>query len=112
MEIANFKKLRFVGTSLKDVRDFPETARHDLGEELLNVQYGAMPKDWKPMPSVGKGVSEIRIKCADGAFRAIYVAKFEEAIYVLHAFQKKTQKTNSHDIELARKRLKILESER
>lgn len=112
MEIANFKKLRFIGSALKDVRGFPEAARQDLGEELLNVQYGAMPKDWKPMPSVGKGVSEIRIKCADGAFRAIYVAKFEEAIYVLHAFQKKTQKTSGHDIDIAKSRLKTLESER
>lgn len=112
METPNFKKLRFIGTSLKDVRSFPEAARQELGEELLNVQYGAMPKDWKPMPTIGKGVLEIRIKCADGAYRAIYVTKFEEAIYVLHAFQKKTQKTSGHDIELAKSRLKILESER
>lgn len=66
-----------------------------------------MPKDFKPMPDVGKGAYEIRVHL-DGAWRVIYVAKFAEAIYVLHAFQKKTQQTNKDDIELAKKRYRTI----
>lgn len=71
----------------------------------MNIQYGGMPSDWKAMPSIGVGVFELRIRCTSGAYRVIYVTKFEDAIYVLHAFQKKTQKTNQRDIDLAKKRL-------
>ncbi len=70
-----------------------------------------MPKDFKPMPSVGKGVYEIRVNLG-GAWRALYVAKFAEAVYVLHVFQKKTQQTSKEDIEIARKRYRTLENER
>ena len=63
------------------------------------------PSDWKPMNNVGRGVREIRIH-HEGQYRVIYVAKFDDAVYVLHAFRKKTQKTRKQDIEIARRRLK------
>jgi phage-related protein len=99
------KELKFVGLSLDDLRNFPEEARRVAGFELRAVQNGLNPRDWKPMRSVGSGVKEIRIH-ALSEWRIVYVAKLADAIYVLHAFQKKSQKTNKKDIELARKRFK------
>jgi phage-related protein len=97
------KSLRFVGSSLDDLRDFPADARRQAGFELDAVQRGLEPSDWKPMASVGTGVREIRIHVL-GEWRVIYVAKLADAVYVLHAFQKKTQRTSREDIELARRR--------
>ena len=97
----------WLGDSLERLREFPSDARHDVGNELRLVQEGEQPSDWKPMPSVGLGVSEIRVR-AGGAFRLVYVAKFVEAVYVLHAFQKKSQKTSRVDLELARRRFRTL----
>ena len=97
------KHLEFVGSSLDDLREFPAEARRAAGFELSFVQQGLDPSDWKPMNEVGAGVREIRIHVV-GEWRILYVAKFAEAVYVLHVFQKKTQKTRSEDIELARKR--------
>ena len=99
------KPLHFIGSSLDDLRNFPEEARKAAGFELNSVQSELDPSDWKPMPSIGRGVKEIRIHVL-GEWRIIYVAKFEEAVYVLHSFQKKTQKTTQRDIELARKRFR------
>ena len=81
-----------------------------MGYQLFRVQYGTVPNDWKPMKTIGNNVKEMRIHVG-GEYRVIYVAYFEEAIYVLHAFQKKTQKTRQHDIELARKRFQQIERE-
>ena len=100
------KRIEFHGTSLKDIRAFPEDAKGEAGQQLAIVQYGGDPNDWKPMLNIGKGVREIRIRDKSGQFRVIYVAKFKDAVHVLHAFQKKTQKTSKIDIELARKRYK------
>ena|GEM_PF-639572 len=86
-----------------DLRAFPDTARRRAGQELDLRQQGLEPNDFKPMPSVGAGVYELRIRAA-GAFRVFYVAKFAEGLYVLHAFQKKTQRTERLDLELAAKR--------
>jgi len=105
------KPIRFIGSSLDDLRQMPDVVRHDLGIELMAVQFGAEPSDFKPMKTVGSGAYEIRYRGMDGAFRVIYVAKFEEAIYVLHAFQKKSQKTAQSDIELARRRYALMEME-
>jgi phage-related protein len=99
------KPLIFMGSSLDDLRNFPDEARKAAGFELYFVQGGLEPSDSKPMANIGRGVREIRINVL-GEWRIIYVAKFEEAVYVLHSFQKKTQKTSYHDIELARKRFK------
>ena len=74
------------------------------GYELFMVQVGREPADWKPMPSVGPGACEIRVRDVSGAFRVVYVARFADAVYVLHAFQKKTPKTALRDLELARNR--------
>lgn len=102
------KPIEFRGSSLDDLRAFPLTARREAGYQLDQVQNGYEPDDWKPMNTVGMGVKEIRIRDAAGAFRVIYVAKFAEAVYVLHCFQKKTAKTSKADLELAAKRYRDL----
>ena len=103
--MVNMKPLNFVGSSLDDLRNFPEEARRAAGFELRAVQSGLEPSDWKPMQVVGPGVNEIRIH-ALGEWRVIYVAKLREAVYLLHGFQEKTLKTSRHDIDLARLRYK------
>jgi phage-related protein len=99
------KPLKFVGSSKDDLMDFPFEARRDAGHELWQVQAGLMPSDFKPMPGVGSGAYEIRIH-VQGEWRVIYVAKHVEAVYVLHAFQKKTAKTRKEDVDLAARRYK------
>ena len=103
------KPIEWVGSSKEDLRRFPTVARQRAGYQLDLIQDGAAPTDWKPMESVGPGVREIRIKCRDGAFRVFYVVSRPEAIYVLHAFRKATEKTERHDIELGRARFKSLD---
>jgi phage-related protein len=97
------KPLRFVGSSLDDLSTFPIAARREAGYELWQVQMGLAPRDFKSMSTVGHGCHELRIHMA-GEWRVIYVAKFEEAIYVLHAFHKKSRATSDRDLQLARKR--------
>ena len=98
------KLLQFLGDSLKCLREFPEDARHDAGYQLEKVQRGEQPDDFKPMPSIGKGVEELRVWDDSGTYRVIYTARLADAVYVLHAFQKKTQATAKRDVELTRKR--------
>ena len=105
------KEVRFVGTACKDLVAFPEPARRRAGYELFMVQAGHEPADFKPVPRVGPGAYEIRVQDEAGAFRVIYVAKFEPAVYVLHAFQKKTRKIAKVDIELAATRYKLIGEE-
>ena len=105
------KPVEFRGSSLEDLRAFPADVRRVAGFQLDRVQHGEDPDDWKPMSSVGAGVREIRVRSADGAFRVIYVAKFSDAIYVLHCFQKKTPRTSNEDIALATRRYKQLVEE-
>ncbi|MFC5387164.1 type II toxin-antitoxin system RelE/ParE family toxin [Aquamicrobium segne] len=100
------KQLEFLGDSLEQLRDFPETARKEAGVQLHKVQQGIEPSDWKPMTSVGQGVREIRIRDEAGIFRVLYIAKIEDTVYVLHAFQKKTQQTAKRDLDLAATRLR------
>lgn len=102
------KPLKFIGSSQDDLREMPAAVRHALGIELMTVQYGGEPSDFKPMQGVGAGAYELRYRDTNGAFRVIYVAKLADAVYVLHAFQKKTQKTPKADIELAAKRYKLI----
>lgn len=97
------KPIQWIGTSKKDLKNFPSDARRKAGLELRLVQLGKQPIDFKPMPIIGKGAEEIRIKTGD-AYRVFYVARFPEAVYILHAFGKKTQKTSKKDIELGQKR--------
>jgi len=86
----------------------PETARQRAGYELFMVQVGRDPADFKPMPRVGPGAYEIRVRGEAGGLRVIYVAKFENAVYVLHVFQKRTRRTSQADIELAAARYKSI----
>ena len=99
------KPLEFRGTALVDLRDFPQSIKRDAGYQLDKVQNGLQPDDFKPMKTIGAGVVELRIRDEAGAFRVVYVAKFGNAVYVLHCFQKKTPKTSKRDIDLARQRL-------
>jgi len=94
------KPLRWRGDSRAQISDFPMVARVRAGFELWEVQQGNEPSDSKPLPTVGAGVSEIRVH-AKGEYRVLYVAKFAEAVYVLHAFSKKTQQTSKQDIACA-----------
>ena len=96
-----------MGSSLEDLARFPEAAKRAAGFELWQVQVGAMPSDFKPMPTVGVGAYEVRVK-VDGQWRVIYVAKHLDAVYVLHCFHKTTQKTAKADIDLAAKRYKLI----
>jgi phage-related protein len=102
------KPIEFCGDALEELCAFPVSARREAGFQLYQVQEGNNPDDWKPMTMIGAGVREIRIRDKDGAFRVVYVAKFEDAVYVLHCFQKKTQKTSAEDIALASQRYKEL----
>lgn len=95
------KPVSSLGDSLKAMREFPEDARQDAGYQLHKVQQGERPDDFKPMATIGKGVEEIRIADESGACRVIYFARRNEAVYVLHAFQKKTQATSRRDLEIA-----------
>lgn len=104
------KPISWLGSSLKDAREFPDDARRIAGYQLYRLQCGLQPNDWKPMPSVGSGVQEIRIHTRR-EHRIIYLAKFEDAIYILHAFEKKSQKTTMSDLKIAKKRLVALMSE-
>ena len=100
-EKPRLKKIEWVKGSRRLLKAFPDEARYITGSELLRVQEGNTPTDWKPMPSVGSGAIEIRIHVPH-EHRVLYVAKFQEAIYVLNCFEKKTQKTAPKDIENAR----------
>lgn len=100
----SMKSVVFLGDSLKALRAFPDSARQDAGFQIDAVQRGAQPADFKPMPSIGKGVEEIRVWDEAGTFRVIYTARLANAVYVLHAFQKKTQATAKRDIEIAKAR--------
>lgn len=105
------KPIVWLGDSLAHLRDFPREAMREAGYQLERVQAGKQPKDWKPMPSIGTGVVELRVRVG-GAFRVLYMAKFDEAIYVLHAFRKKSQRTARLDQQLASSRFRNLVNER
>ena len=98
------KPVFWLGSALDDLRAFPEEARRSAGHEIHLVQLGLEPSDWRPMSSVGPGVMELRIH-SQLEHRVFYIAKFAEAVFVIHAFQKKTRKTPKRDIDLAKHRL-------
>jgi len=102
------KPVSFIGDSLDEVRSFPDEARRTVGFQIDRLQRGLDPDDWKPMKTIGPGVREIRVRDASGAYRVIYVATLEDAVYVLHAFQKKSQATSKRDLDLATARFKVL----
>ncbi|EER48238.1 hypothetical protein AM305_04143 [Actinobacillus minor NM305] len=100
----NRKPIHWVGSTLDDVREFPDNIKRELGFDLDLVQQGLLPRDFKAMQNLGSGVMEIRVRDISGAFRLVYVAKFTDAIYCLHSFQKKTQKTSPKDLEIIKAR--------
>jgi phage-related protein len=100
------KPIAFLGGSLDDLRAFPADARREAGYQLDRVQRGLDPNDWRPMPSIGAGVREIRVRERAGAFRVIYAATFADVVYVLHAFQKKARQTAKREVDLAAARLR------
>ena len=102
------KQIRWVGSAYDDLLAFPKDARKEAGFQLGKVQAGLEPTDWKAFDDVGGGTREIRIHDASGIYRVMYVAKFEEAIYVLHCFQKKTQVTSKQDKAIATARYRAV----
>ena len=102
------KQIRWVGSAYDDLLAFPKDARREAGFQLGKVQAGLEPTDWKPFGAVGAGTREIRIRDASGVYRVMYVAKLEEAIYVLHCFQKKTQATSKQDRAIAESRSRAI----
>ncbi len=98
------KDVVFVGSACDDLRSFPVDARQRAGYQLYLVQAGFDPSDWRPVASVGLGCREIRIRADRGAYRALYVATIGDAVYVLHCFQRETQRTAQADIDLATQR--------
>ncbi|GAB36487.1 type II toxin-antitoxin system RelE/ParE family toxin [Gordonia otitidis] len=96
--------IEWVGSSLEDLRDLPAAARQDIGYQLEQIQFGNDPDDWRAMPGVGAGCREIRVRTADGAYRTFYATKFDNYVYVLHVFTKKTQTTTQHDLAIGKKR--------
>jgi phage-related protein len=106
--IPSYKPVKFLGNSLDDLRAFPLAARREAGHQIDQVQHGLDPDDWKPMPTVGQGVREIRVRDSTDAYRVIYATKLSDAVYVIHCFQKKTGKTSKTDIDLASKRYRDL----
>ena len=102
------KPVQFLGSSRQALREMPASVRQAIGGQLMRLQLGRIPTNFKPLHSVGPGACEIRVQDGGGAFRAVYVTRFTEAIWVLHVFQKKSQKTAKQDLALARQRYKLL----
>lgn len=102
------KEIRWMGSAYNDLLAFPAEPRRQAGFQLGKVQAGLEPDDWKPFDNVGIGTREIRIRESNGAYRAMYLAKFEEAVYVLHCFQKKSQATNKQDKNIAEARYRVI----
>ena len=109
--VSDSKRVIFRGSSLNELRNFPSAIKLEAGHQIHLVQIGEEPSDWKPMTTVGQGVNEIRVRDETGAFRVIYFAKSSEAVYVLHCFQKKTEKTSKKDLDLATTRYRDLMKE-
>jgi phage-related protein len=106
------KKIDWRGSSLDDLCAFPDDAKRNAGYQLRKVQKGEQPDEYKPMPEIGSGVTEVIVDTSDGWFRVMYVAKLEEAVYVLHAFQKKSNKTTQGDKDVAKRRYSAVLKER
>lgn len=105
------KPIEFCGQSLDVIRQFPAPVKRDSGHQLDRVQRGLDPQDWKPVGQIGPGAREIRIQ-ERGQYRVIYAAKFEDAVYVLHAFHKKTQQIRQTDMDIARRAYQTVQRKR
>lgn len=98
------KPIYWCGSSLDDLRAFPESVRARAGKELRKMQFGLDPTDVKRVSTWGAGVIEIRLDEDANTWRVACVAKFEEAVYVLHSFSKKERKTRLSDAWVIRQR--------
>jgi phage-related protein len=106
--MGEYRILRFVGRARQELKALPRPIYGEAGRWLNIVQEGKEPPDWKPMKTIGPGVAELRLRDSTGAYRVIYIAKFEEAVYVLHSFEKKSQKTSRQDLDIATTRYRDL----
>ena len=106
------KPIDWRGSALRDLQDFPDDAKRQAGYQLRKVQEGDQPDQFKPMPEIGSGVNEIIVDEKAGWFRVLYVAKYQDAVYVLHSFQKKTNKTSQSDKDIAKRRYAAVLTER
>ena len=102
------RPIEFCGASLSALRSFPADARRVAGFQLDRVQRGRNPLDWKPLPSLGAGVREIRVRERSGSFRVVYLAGVKKTVVVLHCFRKTTRRTSRLDLEIARSRYRGL----
>ncbi|MGX5102140.1 type II toxin-antitoxin system RelE/ParE family toxin [Enterobacter cloacae] len=102
------RPIAWMGSAFNDLLGFPEEIRKDAGYQLHRLQAGLEAVDWKPMSEIGKGVAEIRLRGQSGAYRILYLARYEDAVYVLHSFNKKTQRTSGHDKYIAKARFQAV----
>ncbi len=102
------KPVSFLGDTLTGIRAFPDGPRREAGFQIDRVQRGLEPDHWKPIKTIGPGVREIRMSEAGGAYRVVYIATLPDAVYILHAFQKKTRATPKRDIAIAESRYREL----
>ncbi len=102
----SLRSIVWMGSSFDDLRQFPEEVRRDAG-----FQAGLEAADWKAMPQLGRGVEEIRLRHYSGAYRVIYLSRFEAEVYVLHCFNKKTRRTAEHEKQIVRSRLQLIPQE-
>ena len=108
--LAGLKDVVFLGGADDDLRTFPPAARQRAGYQLYRVQAGLEPNDWKPMATIGAGCREIRVRDESGAFRVFYVATIGDAVYVLHCFEKKSQRTAKADVDMGKARYKLMQA--
>lgn len=93
-----------MGDTLRQIRGLPTGVKSDIGFQIDKLQDGELPNDFKPMSGIGPGVEEIRIWDRSGTYRVIYTARRPEAVYVLHVFQKTSEQTSQHDLDVAKHR--------
>lgn len=108
LERPTMRPVAWMGSALDDLLGFPDDTRRDAGYQLYRLQAGLEAADWKPLPGIGKGVAEIRLRSTTGAWRIIYLARFDDAVYVLHCFMKKTQQTSGQDMRIAKARFRAV----
>jgi len=103
------KDIVWLGDSLSVLQAFPKSVRIDLGSDLRRLQIGELPKDFKPMKTVGPGVRELRARDRNNQYRTMYVIRMSTTIVVLHSFVKKTRTTPKADIDTAKERLRAFD---
>ena len=111
LDILTMKPVAFIGRALSELKAFPDAPRREAGFQIFNLQSGVDPDNWKPLVGVGPGVMEIRIH-EGGEFRVVYVTRMPEAVYVIHAFQKKSQATAKRNLETIKRRYAAMLKER